>query len=106
MLRRMTTLLAVLLAVWALALAPELDEGRAQDRNGEAADVVCGAEWMTFHLPGISEAERQAFSTAVANHAWNTVLTIHKADVRNYEGLIHKGLRLPPNRCQRLSRVG
>lgn len=81
--RRMTTLLAVLLAASALALAPEPDEGRAQDHNGAEADVVCGTEWMTFQLPGISEEERQAFGTAVANHEWSTVLTIRKADVRN-----------------------
>lgn len=86
--RRMINLLAVLLAAWTLVLDPDLlslskHEARAQDRNGRNPDVICGTEWTTLPLPGISEEERKAFSTPVANHEWDTVLTIRKADVRN-----------------------
>lgn len=70
-------LLALLLA--AFALPPAL----AQDQDGRESDVVCGATWVTFQLPGIPQGQRGRMKASVANHPVGTVLTIRKADVRN-----------------------
>ena len=72
-----TAVLALLLCAW--AALPAL----AQDRNGHESDVLCGAEWVTFQLPGIPEEKRGDFGAAVANTERGTVLTIRKTDVRN-----------------------
>ena len=83
-----TPLLAALLAAWTLS-PPAI----AEDRNGTGIAVVCGAGWVTFELPGISEAEREEIMKGVplANHAWRTMLTIRKRAVRNLVFYAHTG---------------
>ena len=76
----MITLLIALYTACALASG-----AAAQDRKRAQPDVVCGAEWVTFRLPGIPKEERGQFERGVpiANHPRGTVLTIPKRAVRN-----------------------
>ena len=51
--------------------------------TAQEQEVVCGEEWITFSLPGVSESERKNVGLPMVNALKETVLTIRKRDLRN-----------------------
>ena len=59
------------------------DAAAAQGHGDTESTVRCGNEWITFALPGVSEVERKAMQSPVANAPKGSVLSIPKTSIRN-----------------------